>query len=90
MPTDPATDAIIKETMRWQPVTPLAVPHCTDSDDVYNGHFIPAGSIVMGNAWALLHDPARYADPEEFKPERFLGDKPEQDPGAFAFGFGRR
>lgn len=26
----------------------------------------------------------------EFMPERYLGDKPEQDPMEFAFGFGRR
>jgi len=38
----------------------------------------------------MLHDPATYANPMEFNPERFLGDHPEQDPRIMAFGFGRR
>lgn len=38
----------------------------------------------------MTHDPSIYHDPMDFKPERFLGDKPEQDPRAISFGFGRR
>jgi len=28
-----------------------AVPHRLIEDDVYKGYFLPAGSIVIGNAW---------------------------------------
>ena len=28
-----------------------AVPHRLVMDDVYEGYFLPAGSIVFGNAW---------------------------------------
>ena len=38
----------------------------------------------------ILHDPDSYANPLEFNPERFLGDHPEPDPRATAFGYGRR
>lgn len=43
----------------------------------------------------MLHDPVFYPNPTEFKPERFLKEdrtlNPDaKDPGAFAFGFGRR
>ena len=38
----------------------------------------------------ILHDPDSYADPLEFKPERFLGEEPEPDPRETVFGFGRR
>ena len=31
-----------------------------------------------------------FKDPKEFRPERFLGEKPEYDPHDVAFGFGRR
>jgi cytochrome P450 len=37
----------------------------------------------------MAHDPAVYADPFSFRPERFLGSDPEPDP-TFVFGFGRR
>ncbi len=28
-----------------------AVPHRLVTDDVYEGYFLPAGSMVIGNAW---------------------------------------
>lgn len=43
---------------------------------------------------AMLHDENLYLDPGRFKPERFLTDEGELDPGvpdpSPAFGFGRR
>ena len=43
---------------------------------------------------AMLHDPRRYPDPDEFIPERFLdGDATNEgviDPNNIIFGFGRR
>ena len=30
---------------------PLGVPHATTEDDVYDGYFIPKGTVVIGNAW---------------------------------------
>ena len=38
----------------------------------------------------MLHDPEVYSDPTTFRPERFLGPKPEPDPRQICFGFGRR
>ena len=38
----------------------------------------------------ILHDPVTYVDPMEFNPERFLGNHPEPEPRAAAFGYGRR
>ncbi|KAF8602797.1 cytochrome P450 [Ceratobasidium sp. AG-I] len=77
----------VQELLRWQPVTPLAVPHATTDDDHYKGYHIPKGSIVMGNTWAITRDTSIYHDPERFNPDRFL------DPGvppAPGFGYGRR
>ncbi|KAH8094928.1 cytochrome P450 [Cristinia sonorae] len=86
--------AVTLETMRWIPAGPLAVPHRLTEDDEYNGYFIPAGTIVIPNAWAMLHDPSDYPEPGTFKPERFIKDgriDPNvRNPRAFAFGFGRR
>ncbi|KAF7368863.1 Cytochrome P450 [Mycena venus] len=89
----PYVSALVKEVMRWENVTPAAAPHLLMTDDEYRGYRLPAGSIVIGNAWAILHDEAMYPDPYAFKPERFLlNGKPNpavKTPEA-AFGFGRR
>ncbi|KAF5353990.1 hypothetical protein D9756_007074 [Leucocoprinus leucothites] len=93
-PSLPYIDAIAKESMRWHPVLPMGVPHMATDNDEYNGWFIPKGTIVIGSAWALLHDSGAYEDPHSFKPERFLKDgklDPNvRDPSVAAFGYGRR
>ncbi|KAJ7142216.1 cytochrome P450 [Mycena epipterygia] len=89
----PYVSALVKEVLRWRPVTPMGVPHFLPVEDEYRGYRIPAGSVVIGNVWAILHNEDMYPDPSAFKPERFLRDgKPNpdvRDPQA-AFGFGRR
>ena len=47
----PYVNALLKEMLRWHPVTPVALPHRTVADDVYRGFHIPAGTIVTANAW---------------------------------------
>ncbi|KAJ6570089.1 cytochrome P450 [Mycena vulgaris] len=84
----PYVTAIVKETMRWRPVTPIGVPHFIAVEDIYRGYRIPAGSVVIANSWAMFHDESVYPDPYSFKPERFLTGG-QLNPDA-AFGFGRR
>ncbi|KAI0748777.1 cytochrome P450, partial [Daedaleopsis nitida] len=91
----PYISAVLKEVIRWHPAGPAGVPHLLTQDDVYKGYHIPAGAMVSGNIWGLLHDPERYPDPMEFRPERFLRDgvfdcSGTNDPSRYAFGFGRR
>ncbi|KAF8884166.1 cytochrome P450 [Infundibulicybe gibba] len=91
----PYVDALMKETMRWKNVTPLAVVHASTEDDEYDGYFIPKGAVVVGNTWAILHDPDEFPEPEEFRPERYLNvdgslNTQRRDPDVAAFGFGRR
>ncbi|KAF8622987.1 hypothetical protein AX15_006585 [Amanita polypyramis BW_CC] len=87
--------ATIKEAARWNPPTPLAIPHSIIEDDEYNGYRIPKGSTVIGNAWSILHNEEHYKDPMIFRPERFLTEDGRLDPTVLnpfdvAFGFGRR
>ncbi|KAK0436559.1 cytochrome P450 [Armillaria borealis] len=89
----PYVNALALEVSRWHTVGPLGLPHCVTEDDVQSGYFVPKGSLVYANIWKMLHDPAVYDQPFEFKPERFIrteGKEPELDPHKLAFGFGRR
>ncbi|KAJ8503373.1 hypothetical protein ONZ45_g10914 [Pleurotus djamor] len=88
--------AILKEVLRYAPISNLALPHMVTKDDEYAGYQLPAGSTIIANVWAVTHDPTTYPDPEAFNPSRFvdndLCDKsdPQPDPRAYCFGFGRR
>ena len=89
----PYLEAVLYETLRWNNVAPLAIPHRLIEDDVHAGYFLPKGSIVIPNVWRMLHDPETYSDPFTFNPERFVaspGHEPEKDPRTMVFGFGRR
>ncbi|KAM0424378.1 hypothetical protein ACHAPT_010526 [Fusarium lateritium] len=92
-PSLPYIEAIVKEVLRWHPVAPMGLPHTSTADDVYEGYFIPKGSMLFANVWHFTHDPEIYDEPMSFKPERFLGlqgNKAAPDPHTFVFGFGRR
>jgi len=91
----PYITAIVKETLRWRDVVPIAVPHLLDVEDEYKGYRLPAGSIIIPNAWAMLHNEDVYPDPFTFNPDRFIGengniDKSIRDPAHACWGFGRR
>ncbi|KAF9232016.1 cytochrome P450 [Melanogaster broomeanus] len=86
-PSLPYVEAVLRETLRWQPVAPVGVPHATSNNDVYKG------ATVIVNIWAISRDEARYPNAEQFIPERFLnadGTLTDDDPSKFIFGFGRR
>ncbi|KAI0910642.1 putative O-methylsterigmatocystin oxidoreductase [Ustulina deusta] len=78
---------VLHETTRWQPLSPLGVPHATLADDEYKGYHIPAGSVVYPNVRAMSRDERYYSSPEEFCPERYSRGEPLPDG---PFGFGRR
>ncbi|KAF8909685.1 cytochrome P450 [Gymnopilus junonius] len=86
----PYTNAFVLEVFRWHSTIPTGVPHRVTEDNIYEGYLIPKGALVITNIWQMSHDPKVYSDPFSFKPERFLGPQPEQDPRDFCFGFGRR
>ncbi|OBZ78238.1 O-methylsterigmatocystin oxidoreductase [Grifola frondosa] len=85
----PYVNAVMKEVHRFNPVTPM-IPRSPIQDDLYEGQRIPRDTWAMFNIWAMTHDPAIYADPHIFRPERHLDKAPPKDPRDFAFGFGKR
>ncbi|GKU05535.1 cytochrome p450 [Fusarium langsethiae] len=97
-------EAILSETLRWRPIAMGGVPHATKVADVYNGYHISAGSIVVGNHFAITREESVFGpDPDSFIPDRWIAKDQsisEKD-GAAAntklkdlpqtgFGFGRR
>lgn len=47
----PYIRAMVKETLRWWPITKPGMPHSVTEDDWYEGYFIPKGSVVAINWW---------------------------------------
>ncbi|XVF08940.1 hypothetical protein REPUB_Repub07fG0048100 [Reevesia pubescens] len=88
--------AFIKETFRLHPSTPLS-PRIAAEGCQINGYHIPKGATLLVNIWAIGRDPNQWAEPQEFRPERFLagGEKPNVDVRGndfevLPFGAGRR
>jgi len=89
----PYVHAVIKEVLRWAPVTPFGGHHRLMQDDIQDGCLIPAGTAIIVNIWGLLHDENIYSHPMVFDPERFIATEKrpaEMDPHAILFGYGRR
>ncbi|KIO27713.1 hypothetical protein M407DRAFT_232359 [Tulasnella calospora MUT 4182] len=86
----PYLNAVVLETLRWNPVAADGVPHAPLKDDVYNGYFIPKDTTVVVNSWGISRNPRHYSNPSNFDPERYLKPVPELDPREFTFGLGRR
>ncbi|KAH6918177.1 O-methylsterigmatocystin oxidoreductase [Coprinopsis sp. MPI-PUGE-AT-0042] len=90
----PYIRAVVEEVLRWHLVVPLGLPHVVRQDDEYNGYFIPKGTVVFANNWAVAHDANVFDNPMEFRPERYLKDGRLEysflSSNSAAFGFGRR
>ncbi|KAF9458686.1 cytochrome P450 [Collybia nuda] len=94
----PYIHAMVKEVLRWRPVTPLGLPRCAAESDWYEGYYIPKGALVISNVWAMNRDPDVYPDYDEFRPSRFLDASGKVNEkfsdvmplGHVTFGFGRR
>ncbi|KIM47265.1 hypothetical protein M413DRAFT_23489 [Hebeloma cylindrosporum] len=71
-PTMPYLEAIYREVLRCRQPLDMSLLHCLTEFDHYKGYFMPKGTIVLGNIWAMTHDEKSYPKPFAFKPERFF------------------
>ncbi|PKI40443.1 hypothetical protein CRG98_039167 [Punica granatum] len=90
----PYLQATVKETLRMHPPLPLLVPRRAGATVQVGGYTILEGTQILVNVWAIGRDPAVWNDPDEFIPERFLGqldiDVKGQNFELLPFGGGRR
>eukprot|EP01133_Synstelium_polycarpum_P017483 gene17483-20859_t len=69
----PYTLACIKECLRMVPIAPLGIPRVASKEMMIGDIFVPKGTQVIHNIYALHHDKSYWNDPEVYIPERFIG-----------------
>jgi len=91
----PYVRAFAKEVFRWRSVAIVGgEPHAPTQDDYWNGYYIPKGTWIQGNVWAIHHNEREFPDPDRFNPRRFLDTEHRRpfpgEKGYMTFGWGRR
>lgn len=73
---DDYVDAVIRETLRVRPIIPLVGRHVARPYQL--GRWtLPVGTRVAPSIYLLGHRPDAYPDPFAFRPERWIGAKPD-------------
>ncbi|KAI8150053.1 cytochrome P450 [Fennellomyces sp. T-0311] len=91
--------SVQKECMRYRPTSPFGLLHEATEDFEFRGYFIPKGTVLACNMYAMHWNPERYTDPKKFIPERFMDNIRTMSAAAnsrienrdhYNFGWGRR
>jgi cytochrome P450 len=85
------TSMVFNEALRLYP--PVWLERRRAIRDIsFGGYTIPFGSVVLISQYVMHHDPAYYANPEEFDPERWSAERRGGIPtfAFFPFGVGPR
>jgi cytochrome P450 len=69
--------ALVKEVLRIRPPIPVAAGRVLTQPFEIGPHTVPAGTLILIDAWGVHHDPRVHPDPERFRPERFVTRAPE-------------
>lgn len=87
--------AIVKETLRLYPASPLVHRALLEDCTLSAGYHIPADTRVMINVWKIQRDERMWPNANEFQPERYFTthkdvDMRGQNYELLPFGTGRR
>ncbi|KAF2094901.1 cytochrome P450 [Rhizodiscina lignyota] len=90
----PYLQAVMWEALRLHPAVGMSLPRVVPVGGTeFDGHYLPAGTIVGVNPWVVQRNKEVYGeDVETFRPERWLNkeDKGDMQRYFFAFGAGAR
>ncbi|XP_020593538.1 cytochrome P450 93A2-like [Phalaenopsis equestris] len=98
IPNLPYLKAIVMETLRLHPPTPL-IPRESDKECIVGGFNIPSKTRLFINVWAIGREAKHWPNPLKFMPDRFLVKDDDGDIGInfrgqhfhlIPFGSGRR
>jgi cytochrome P450 len=77
----PYLNAVIEEGLRIAPPFPAGLPRCVpEGGDTVCGEFLPGGTHVQVNSWALQRVSKAFALANEFHPERWLPNQAPDSP----------
>ncbi|KAF9772101.1 hypothetical protein IL306_010215 [Fusarium sp. DS 682] len=69
----PYLNGVIEEGLRVFPPVPIGPPRvCTGA--TIDGHYVPKGVVVSVDGFATTHDERNFTRPDEFLPERWIGE----------------
>ncbi|CAG7822950.1 unnamed protein product [Allacma fusca] len=90
----PYTSAAVHEVFRLGNILPFSDPRNTMEDVNFRGYFIPKDTPVAFNSFSIMRSEELWGDPENFRPERFLGPDGKLNEKAkmmhIGFGVGKR
>ncbi|KAJ4258176.1 hypothetical protein NW762_008320 [Fusarium torreyae] len=66
-------NAVIEEGLRMFPPAPFGLPRVCNGAMI-DGVYVPKGTVVSVDSWATSHDRRNFSRPDEFLPERWIGD----------------
>jgi len=85
---DAVRTAIVAESLRLRPAVHSVARRLTEARRI-GDHTLPAGVVATVPIVLVHRDPVAFPDPDEFRPERFIGHDPDELP-YLPFGGGER
>ena len=87
----PFTEAVLKESLRLYPSAPM-LARTSKEWDLVTGLPVPGGTDVLVSTWLLHRQRDIWEHPDEFRPDRFLGEAATRIPkdAYLPFGLGPR
>ena len=66
-------EATTLEVLRKGDIAPMSISHGLSRDVTFHGYTIPKDAIIIPYLYSVHQDPEVWGDPENFRPERFIG-----------------